>query len=111
MKCLAPVLFLLFVTPALAGSGIASWYGPKFHGRTTASGETFNQYAATCAHRTLPFGTRLKITNVSNGKSATCRISDRGPYSGGRSLDVSRAVAKKLGMVRKGTANVRWVVL
>ncbi|PSN15663.1 hypothetical protein C7293_06310 [filamentous cyanobacterium CCT1] len=77
--------------------GIASWYGPYFHGRQTATGETFNQYALTAAHKTLPFGTYLKVRNQLNGKTVVVRVNDRGPYIGDRSLDLSYAAAQCLG--------------
>lgn len=93
--------------PAQAQTGAASWYGPKFHGRTTANGERFDMHAATCAHRRHRFGTRLRVTNLRNGQSATCRINDRGPFVAGRILDVSKGVAKRLGMISAGTARVR----
>ena len=102
---------LLLAVPAQAQEGRASWYGPGFHGRTTASGERFNMHTATCAHRRLPFGSLVRVTNTRTGKSATCRINDRGPFAGGRILDVSKAVAAKLGMIRAGTARVRIEVL
>lgn len=92
-------------------TGTASWYGPGFHGRTTASGERYNQNASTCAHRTLRFGTRVKIVNLRNKKTATCRINDRGPYAGGRIIDVSKAVAQRLGMIRSGVARVKIVII
>lgn len=97
--------------PAIAQTGTASFYGPGFHGRTTASGERFDQNAATCAHPTMRFGVRVKVLNLKNGKWATCRVNDRGPYSGGRVLDVSKGVAAKLGMIRSGTASVRITIL
>ncbi|MGB6016154.1 MAG: septal ring lytic transglycosylase RlpA family protein [Nodosilinea sp.] len=77
--------------------GIASWYGPYFHGRQTATGETFNQHDLTAAHKTLPFGTYLKVRNQLNGKTVVVRINDRGPYIGERSLDLSYAAAQCLG--------------
>jgi len=95
---------LAAVLPAHAGT--ASWYGPGFDGEVTASGEIFDQGAATCAHRTLPFDTMVRVTNLDNGRQATCRISDRGPFVRGRVLDVSRAVAQRLGMIAAGTAPV-----
>ncbi|MEW6676132.1 MAG: septal ring lytic transglycosylase RlpA family protein [Nitrospirota bacterium] len=70
---------------------MASWYGPDFHGRPTSSGELFNMYALTCAHREHPFGTRLKVTNISNNKTVSCVINDRGPFVSGRDLDLSYA--------------------
>ncbi|MGL6175792.1 MAG: septal ring lytic transglycosylase RlpA family protein, partial [Vibrionaceae bacterium] len=87
-------------------SGLASWYGPRYHGRTTASGEKFDMHALTAAHRTLPFGAKVKITNVKNNQHVIVKINDRGPYSGKRIIDVSHAAAKQLGMLRSGLANV-----
>ncbi|VXC53716.1 Endolytic peptidoglycan transglycosylase RlpA [Pseudomonas sp. 8AS] len=87
--------------------GQASWYGAKHHGRKTASGERFDQNALTAAHRQLPFGTRVKVTNLRNGKQVAVRINDRGPYSRGRLIDVSRAAAEQLDMLNSGTAAVR----
>lgn len=83
-------------------NGTASWYGPYFHGRQTATGETFDQYDLTAAHKTLPFGTYLKVRNQLNGKSVVVRINDRGPYIGDRSLDLSYAAAQCLGGDRVG---------
>jgi rare lipoprotein A len=88
-------------------TGLASWYGRRFHGRLTASGEVFNQEKFTAAHRTLPWGTRVKITNLNNGKSVEVRINDRGPFGRGRIIDVSRAAARVLGMVESGITTVR----
>jgi rare lipoprotein A len=79
-------------------SGRASWYGPGFHGRRTASGETFNTNELTAAHRTLPFGTRVKVVNKKTGKSVVVRINDRGPYAHGRVIDLSRASAQAIGI-------------
>ncbi|MGL4735166.1 MAG: septal ring lytic transglycosylase RlpA family protein [Enterovibrio sp.] len=87
-------------------SGLASWYGPRYHGRTTASGEKFDMHALTAAHRTLPFGAKVKITNMKNNQYVIVKINDRGPYSGKRIIDVSHAAAKQLGMLRNGLANV-----
>ena len=78
--------------------GQASWYGPGFHGRRTANGETFNAGAYTAAHRYLPFGTRLKVVNKNNGRSVVVRINDRGPFHGGRIIDLSRASAQAIGL-------------
>jgi rare lipoprotein A len=86
---------------------IASWYGPKFHGRPTASGEVFNMYAMTCAHKQFPFGTRLRVTNPSNNKSVIVTVNDRGPFVPGRDLDLSYAAAKKIGLIEKGVARVK----
>lgn len=92
-------------------TGLASWYGPKFHGKLTASGEVFNQEKFTAAHRTLPWGSRVKVTNLDNGKSVDVRINDRGPFGKGRIIDVSRAAARALGMVGRGitTVQVEWL--
>lgn len=86
--------------------GSASWYGPGFHGRTAASGEKFNQNAMTAAHKSLPFGTKVKVTNQKTGKSITVKINDRGPYHGGRIIDLSKAAASQLGIVQAGTGKV-----
>lgn len=91
--------------------GIASWYGARFQGRRTASGEKFNANANTAAHRTLPLGTQARVTNLHNGKSAVVRITDRGPASRRRIIDVSRGVADRLGFRRRGTARVKVEVL
>ncbi|MCF4994163.1 septal ring lytic transglycosylase RlpA family protein [Pseudomonas syringae] len=88
-------------------SGVASYYGAKHHGKRTASGEAFNQNALTAAHRQLPFGTRVKVTNLKNDESVVVRINDRGPHTRGRLIDVSRGAAEQLGMLRSGTARVR----
>ncbi|AFZ49780.1 rare lipoprotein A [Dactylococcopsis salina PCC 8305] len=87
--------------------GKASWYGSRFHGRRTASGERFNAYAHTAAHRSLPFGTKVRVTNLRNGRSVVVRINDRGPSSRGRVIDLSRAAAQNIGMLRSGVAPVR----
>lgn len=85
----------------------ASWYGPGFHGKMTANGEIYNQMALTAAHKELPFGTYLKITNLRNGKSAIVRINDRGPYIEGRDLDLSKGTALALGMIKRGVIKVK----
>ncbi|MEX6508205.1 septal ring lytic transglycosylase RlpA family protein [Jiella sp. M17.18] len=91
--------------------GSASYYGRDFHGRRTADGERFNMNAMTAAHKTLPFGTKVKVTNERNGRSVVVRINDRGPYHGGRIIDLSRAAAKRIGMINSGTAKVRLDIL
>lgn len=92
-------------------SGVASWYGGRFHGRSTANGETYNQHALTAAHRTLPFGTEVLVTNQANGKSVVVRINDRGPFHGNRVIDLSQKAANQIGMVNSGTARVTVDVL
>lgn len=91
--------------------GMASWYGPGFHGRRSASGERFNQNAMTAAHRTLPFGTQVRVTNLHNGQSTVVRINDRGPFTGGRVIDLSAAAARKIGMMSSGVAPVKLEIL
>jgi rare lipoprotein A len=87
--------------------GVASWYGPGFHGKRTANGEVYNQHALTAAHRTLPLGTRAVVTNVDTGESVEVRINDRGPYKYGRVIDLSYEAARRIGMWAAGTAQVR----
>lgn len=91
--------------------GMASWYGPGFDGNYTANGEVFNQYALTAAHRYLPFGTKVRVTNLDNGRSVVVRINDRGPFVGDRVLDLSRGAAQILGTVSTGVSSVRLDVL
>ena len=92
-------------------TGIASWYGPDFHGRSTSNKEIYNMYDMTAAHNTLPFGTYVMVTNLDNGRSATVRVNDRGPFVGNRIIDLSYAAASVLGIVGPGTARVRLEVL
>jgi rare lipoprotein A len=94
--------------PARVQSGMASWYGGELHGSRTASGERFNKNALTAAHRTLPLGTRVRVTNTRNGKSVIVRINDRGPFGRRkRIIDVSEAAARRLGMIDAGIVPVR----
>ena len=92
-------------------SGMASWYGPGFHGRRSANGEIYNQNALTAAHRSLPFGTRVRVTNRHNGRSVVVRINDRGPFIGGRVIDLSAAAARIVGVIQSGVAPVQVEVL
>lgn len=87
-------------------TGKASYYASSFDGKRTASGETFHQRSLTAAHRTLPFGTRVTVINIANGKSVKVRINDRGPFVPGRIIDLSHKAASKIGMVNTGVANV-----
>jgi len=96
---------------APAQDGVASYYGATFAGRRTASGERFDPRALTAAHRELPFGTHVRVTNLANGRSVTVRINDRGPFAGGRLVDLSWEAARKLDMLRSGLARVRLEVL
>jgi rare lipoprotein A len=91
--------------------GIASWYGTKFHGRSTSSGETYNMHAMTAAHKTLPIPVYVHVKNLDNGRSAVVKVNDRGPFISGRIIDLSYAAAKKLGVDGPGTANVEISVL
>jgi rare lipoprotein A len=91
--------------------GIASWYGKKFHGRKTSNGETYDMYAMTAAHKTLPLGTYVHVRNLDNGKAVTVRINDRGPFVQGRIVDLSYTAARKIDIVTSGTAPVVLVAL
>lgn len=102
----ATALFALCL-PAWAETGEASWYGGRHHGRLTASGERFDQNAMTAAHRTLPFGTRVRVCLLPKGRCVVVRISDRGPSIRGRVIDLAREPARRLGIVRRGLARVR----
>jgi rare lipoprotein A len=120
-KGLSCLLFLLLVTAVSCAprayrppskevvyreKGVASWYGPKFHGRKTSSGERFNMYAMTAAHRTLPLGSIVRVTHIGNGKKVVLKINDRGPFVEGRIIDLSYGAARTLGMVKEGVARV-----
>jgi rare lipoprotein A len=91
--------------------GLASWYGPYFHGRLTANGEIFDQHELTAAHKTLPFNTRLMVTNLANGRSTIVRINDRGPYHGDRMLDLSMAAAEEIGSHGSGVVPIEATIL
>lgn len=91
--------------------GIASWYGSKFHGKTTSSGERYNMYDFTAAHKTLPMNTIVKVINKTNKKSVVVRINDRGPFVNDRIIDLSKAAAKKIGLIKTGTAPVKLEVI
>ncbi|MDP1683815.1 septal ring lytic transglycosylase RlpA family protein [Hydrogenophaga sp.] len=86
--------------------GRASWYGARFHGRRTASGEIFNMHEHTAAHKTLPFGTRVRVRNPATGQEVAVRINDRGPHVRGRVIDLSRAAAEQIGLVQMGVAPI-----
>lgn len=113
-------IFLLFsiscvqrqiLAPGSIQTGLASWYGPDFHGKSTSSREVYNMYDMTAAHRTLVFGTRVMVTNIKNGKSVIVRINDRGPFIKGRIIDLSYAAAQMLDMVGEGVIQVKIEVL
>lgn len=99
------------VTPGWEQTGLASWYGEPFHGRITASGERYDQEGLTAAHRTLPFGTWVRVENLANGRTVRVRITDRGPFVEGRIIDLSRAAARSLELIGVGTGRVRVTVV
>lgn len=105
------LLFLSFTlfacSPKITQKGKASYYANSFNGRRTASGEKFRNSKLTAAHKTLPFGTKVKVTNLRNGKSVRVRINDRGPFVAGRIIDLSRKAARKIGMKDEGVGNVK----
>lgn len=90
----------------VVGVGVASWYGPGFHGRKTANGERFDMNKLTAAHRLLPLGSRIRVKNVENGETLVVRVNDRGPYEGNRVLDLSHRAAQQLGFEEEGLAKV-----
>ena len=113
---LVAALVLSLIAPAFAdyvykSTAVASYYADKFHGRKTSNGEIFNMYALTAAHKTLPFNTKVKVTNLTNGKSVIVRINDRGPFVKGREIDLSKAAASKLDMIKSGTAKVKLTII
>ncbi len=101
------VRYVPHADPDYNAVGMASWYGRRFHGRRTASGARFDMTGMTAAHKTLPFGTRVRVTNLQNGRSVVLTINDRGPFKRGRVIDVSRHGAEHLDFVQAGTARVR----
>ncbi len=106
---LLSVFFLsnIFALELYKEKAVVSYYADKFHGKKTANGEIFNMYDMTCAHKTLPFNTVLRVTNLANGKTVDVRVNDRGPFVAGREADLSKGAASKLGMIQSGTANVK----
>ena len=110
--CSLPVTKTDLTTPSRpAQTGVASWYGPGFHGKLTAGGKIYDQHDLTAAHQTLPLGTRVMVTNLKNGRSTEVTINDRGPFAKGRVLDLSYAAAETLGMIGSGTVPVRLEVI
>jgi len=99
------------VSTGWSEQGVASWYGPGFHGKRTASGEVYDMDDMTAAHKRLPFGTRVRVHNRDNGRETVVRINDRGPFVDGRIIDLSRAAAREIGMLGTGTARVRIAVV
>jgi rare lipoprotein A len=111
LRALALAMALTSAGAAQAGSGLASWYGPGFDGRPTASGEPFDQTALTAAHPSLPFGTTVRVRALRNGRSVVVRINDRGPFVEGRVIDLSREAARRIGLERRGVGRVTLEVL
>jgi peptidoglycan lytic transglycosylase len=121
MAVVGCVAVLLIISPGEGGGGAsqagqvgwASWYGKPHHGRKTASGERFSPSQLTAAHRSLPMGTQVKVTNLGTGQHVVVKINDRGPYGGGkrRIIDLSEAAAKRVGLLARGTARVQVVVV
>tara|TARA_B100000678_G_scaffold52548_1_gene41962 strand:- start:136 stop:720 length:585 start_codon:yes stop_codon:yes gene_type:complete len=97
--------------PEMWRSGVASYYAARFHGRRTASGERFDMNAMTAAHKTLPFGTKVRVTNPSTGKSVVVRINDRGPFTRGREIDLSHRAASEIGLIARGHATVELALI
>jgi len=104
MKFLFLILMFVISENSFAQTGTASWYGPGFHGRRTASGQTFNTHSYTAAHKTIAFGTKVKVTNLKNKRTVLVTVNDRGPYFRGRIIDLSQAAKNAIGM--EGTAPV-----
>jgi len=111
LGCATAPRYRIGSTQGTVQTGIASYYGMAYHGRQTANGEIFDMYALTAAHNTLPFGTKIRVTNLNNKKRVTVRINDRGPFVKGRILDLSYGAARKLDMIESGTAPVRIEVI
>lgn len=101
------VTLLVACSPKVSQTGKASYYADKFNGRKTASGATFKNSSKIAAHKTLPFGTKVKVTNLSNGKSTKVVVQDRGPHVAGRIIDLSKKSAKKIGLVSQGVGSVK----
>jgi rare lipoprotein A len=106
LLCFAMLLSLQSCSPKISEKGKASFYADFFQGRKTSNGEVFRQRKRTAAHKTLPFGTKVKVKNLKNGKTVTVRINDRGPFVEGRIIDLSKKAARKLGMVNDGVVQV-----
>ena len=110
VSCLAVAGCATWMAP-VEQMGVASWYGPGFHGNKTANGEVYDMHARTAAHRTLPFGTLVRVTRLDTGASTVVRINDRGPHVAGRVIDLSNAAANELDMVKAGVARARFDII
>ena len=102
-----PIAGSMTEKPVFSQEGVASWYGENHHGKTTANGEAFDMNSMTAAHRSLPFGTVVRVTNLTSKRTVKVRINDRGPYSNGRIIDLSAQAARQLGIADRGVARVR----
>ena len=116
MKKLLTLLTIPLITmggavQAQVYDSLASWYGPGFHGRTTANGETYNQYGISVAHKSLPFGTKVRICNKLNDKCVNVRVNDRGPYIGDREFDLSYGAAVQISMISSGVVPITYEIL
>ncbi|MCI4625011.1 MAG: septal ring lytic transglycosylase RlpA family protein [Candidatus Magnetoovum sp. WYHC-5] len=110
LSVLVMLVFLVIISPVIARAKnllVASWYGPGFNGKLSASGEKFDMYSMTAAHKLLPFGTMVRVTNIENGKSVKVKINDRGPYKKGRALDLSYKAAKEIDLIKDGFGKVK----
>lgn len=105
------IVALLMTLPLLGKEGVASYYHDKYHGRKTASGVIYNRDSLTCAHQTLPFGTKLLVKNLSNNKQIEVVVTDRGPFVGNREIDLSYAAADSIGMIHKGLQKVDYTII
>ena len=103
---LAGLVAVLYITRPYDEVGIASWYGPGFHGKLTANGEVYDMYGISAAHKTLPFGTIVRVVDLETGRSVVVRINDRGPFIEGRIIDLSKGAAEKLGIISRGITEV-----
>jgi len=111
MKLKVFIVALLIALPLMSKEGVASYYHDQYHGKKTTSGVIYNREKLTCAHKTLPFGTKLLVTNLSNNKQIEVIVTDRGPFTKGRDLDLSYAAADSIGMIHKGTQKIDYVII
>jgi len=111
MKLRVFIVALLIVLPLLGKEGVASYYHDKYHGKKTASGVIYNRDSLTCAHKTLPFGTKLLVKNLANNKEITVTVTDRGPFIKNREIDLSYAAADSIDMIQQGVQKVEYIII
>ena len=111
MKLRVFIVALLIALPLLGKEGVASYYHDKYHGRKTASGDIYNRDSLTCAHKTLPFGTKLLVKNLANNKEITVIVTDRGPFIKNREIDLSYAAADSIDMIQQGVQKVEYIII